>query len=195
MHASPRQSLAVPGFYHVYNRGVNREKIFRTEDDYYYFLELIPKALELGNVAVHGFTLMPNHVHFILEQEMPYAISAFMKRVSETFARTVNHVHRRVGHLFQGRFKRKYVQSINYLLALARYVDLNPVHSRLVATPEEWRFGSVRNYLSTETSSYLRTETILGLVGGKESYAAYLNRPPEVLGSEIEHLLIDRELL
>ncbi len=195
MSTNNRDSLATPGFYHVYNRGVNREKIFWHEDDYRYLLDLIPKSLEQFEVTVHGFTFMPNHFHFILEQARPYVISGFMKKVSETFARTMNRVHRRVGHLFQARFKRKYVDKENYLLTLARYIDLNPVHSRLVSSAGDWKFGSICSFLSAETTSFVHTSTILNLAGGREEYLRFLNRPPEILGSEIENLLIDRELL
>lgn len=188
-------SLASPGFFHVYNRGVNRQKIFQNEDDYCLFLSLVADSLGLGGVFIHGFTLMPNHFHFILEQKAPFAISGFMKKTCEKFSRTVNRAQRRVGHLFQGRFKRKHIEKESYLLTLARYVDLNPVHSRLVSAPGDWRFGSTRSYLSADAESFVRTDTILGLIGGREAYAGYLNQPPEPLGSEIENLLIDREVL
>lgn len=195
MGNNQRESLCYPGFFHIYNRGVNRERIFWDEDDYSEFVRLIPIYLNREVVSIHGFTTMPNHFHFILQQTRPYAISTFMKGLSETFARKMNHLHRRVGHLFQGRFKRKQVTNENYLLTLLRYIDLNPVHSRLVSTPEDWKFGSVRSYLSLESNTFLRTDTILGLAGGVKSYVEFLNRPPEILGSEVENLLIDREML
>ncbi len=195
MAAFYRENLATPGFYHVYNRGVNREIIFRSNDDYDFLMGLIPQLLDKNGVRLHSHTLMPNHFHFILEQSRPNMISAFMKTLSETFARRVNLVYHRVGHVFQGRFKRKYVDKDEYLLTLARYIDLNPVHSRLVASPEEWRFGSSRAFLTKESNSFVHTEKILGLVGGREAYSRFLAKPPEALGTTVEYLLIDREVL
>lgn len=182
-------------FFHVYNRGVNYERLFCCDFDYESFLELMKSAFDPSLIAMHAYSLMPNHFHFILQQLKPRALSLYMKEISEKFAKAVNKRRNRRGHLFQGRYDMKHVDNRSYLLALSRYIHLNPVHAHLVEEPEEWRFGSAGAYRNGNGRGFVSTNVILSQAGGAEPYWNYLHGDSPMCGDELSKYLIDRELL
>jgi putative transposase len=181
-------------FFHVYNRGVDRQLVFRNRDDYTVFLDLMEKWYHPEELRMHTFNLLPNHFHLILQQLIPYAISRFQKGVSEGLARWVNRQSRRVGHLFQGRYKLKHVDDRSYLVQLARYIHQNPVVAGLVQTAEEWDFGSYRDFLNDSRFGFLTRETLFDLAGGKEKFAEFSRRRDLGENPGIERYLIEKPL-
>ena len=139
----PRR-LEFPGAaWHVTNRGVEQRSIYADDFDRQHFLQLLEQIIGEYRWQLRTYTLMSNHYHLYLRT--PQAnLSLGMKDLDGFYAESFNKRHRRVGHLFQGRFKSKLVDSETYLLSLARYIVLNPVRAGLVATPDEWRWSSYR---------------------------------------------------
>jgi len=115
-----------PGaWYHVTARGNERKCIFRDDRDRLHFLELMEESVHRHRLLVRSYALMGNHYHLILET--PEAnLSAAMQWLAVSYSTWFNHRHRRVGHLFQGRFKGNLLEP-SRALALSRYVHLNPV--------------------------------------------------------------------
>lgn len=181
-------------YFHVYNRGVNRERIFYTGADYECFLRLMSEAFDPALLSLDAFTLMPNHFHLILKQHIPRALSKFMKSVCERYATYLNFRTRRKGHLFQGRYKMKNFDEKKHLLYLSRYVHLNPVHANLVKLPEEWPYSSCRDYIRGNKTEILTTNVVLSQAGGKKAYSQYLREMNFRLNDEMEDFVIDREL-
>jgi putative transposase len=131
------------GLYHVFNRGNERKDIFRNDEDRNDFLALMLGERERCNWIIHDFALMDNHFHLVIET--PEAnLSKGMQRLEGTYAQRFNKRHDRCGHLFGGRFKSKLVEKESYLLALSRYVALNPVEAGMVERPEDYRWSSYR---------------------------------------------------
>ena len=106
---------------------------------------------------------MPNHVHLVL-QAGSIPLSRAMQNLSFRYTRHVNARARRVGHLFQGRYKAILVDAESYLLALVRYVHLNPVRAGLTARPEAWRWSGHRAYIGRAAAPWLTTDWVLGLL-------------------------------
>lgn len=112
--------------YHITSRGNGRADIFWNDDDRHRFLDQLRHHLKLASVVLYSYVLMDNHFHLLVRT--PRAnLSRFMQRLLTAHALYARHRHRRPGHLFQGRFKAKLVEEDAYLLAVTRYIHLNPV--------------------------------------------------------------------
>jgi putative transposase len=133
----PRQSrLDAPGLlHHVMTRGLERGLLFRTKDDYEDFLTRLEESLKRSPNEILAWSLMPNHVH-LLVRSGPGGITGLMRRVMSGYAVAFNARHRRVGYLFQNRYKSIVCEEEPYLLELVRYIHLNPVRARIVRSVE-----------------------------------------------------------
>ncbi len=131
------------GLYHVTSRGDGREAIFLVDADRESFLEVLGKVVRYYRWLVHAYCLMGNHYHLLLET--PEAnLSRGMRQLNGVYTQRFNARHRRVGHVFQGRFKAIVVERDGHLLELCRYVVLNPVRAGLVKRPQDWGWSSYR---------------------------------------------------
>ena len=115
--------------YHVTARGNERKAIYRDHADRRRFLETLDEALQRFGLLIHGYCLMPNHYHLLLQT--PRAnLSASAGWLQTTYSVRFNRRHRRSGHLFQGRFKAHLVEEDAYARGLIKYIHLNPVRPR-----------------------------------------------------------------
>jgi putative transposase len=160
--------------FHIYNRGVNRGRIFFSDADYRLFLNRIPECLEGIGLVILSYSLMPSHYHFEARQDEPYAMGVFVKRVCDGYVKMVNFVQGRVGHLFQGRYQPKWVKSPAGIVYLSRYIHMNPVNAGLVKDPNDWEFSSCREYCGLTKPVFVDTTTILSKFDGNGGYHAFL---------------------
>lgn len=131
-------------YYHVYNRGSNRQLIFRERENYLFLLKRFGKhALEMS-ITVVAYCLMPNHYHFLLRQDGDVSISDLMQAIFNSYSKAFNKMYKRSGTLFEGPFKSIHVDKENYLIHLCRYIHRNPLEAGLVNNLEVWPFS---NYL------------------------------------------------
>jgi REP element-mobilizing transposase RayT len=145
----PYRSLSIEPehFYHLYNRGNNREPIFFEPENYSFFLQRFVKYFPTDKAEIHAYCLLPNHFHLLVQLLSELDYSSRMQHFGISFSKSINTRYGRVGHLFQGRFKVKHVDSTEYLLHLSRYIHLNPCFARLVEKAEDWEFSSYRDYV------------------------------------------------
>lgn len=127
--------------YHVTARGNARKKVFLDDTDRAEFLATLGWVVERFGWICYAYCLMDNHYHLLIETPQPN-LSRGMRQLNGVFTQRFNRRHRRVGHLFQGRFKAILVERDSYLLALARYIVLNPVHAKRVAAAEKYPWSS-----------------------------------------------------
>ena len=124
---------------------------------------------------------MPNHYHLALRTSEA-TLSAPIRVLNANYAQWWNKRHGRVGHVFQGRFKEQIVQRDDYLLALSRYIALNPVRAGLVARPEEWRWSSYRTTVGEGPAQpFLAVASLLGQFGEDD---------PEVLKTRFANFVV-----
>ncbi len=153
-----------PGaFYHVIARGNQQQVIFHGDDYYLHYLELLQRYSLKFSVVIHAYALMNNHVH-LLVQEGPEPLSKFMQGVQQSYTQYVNKRREQTGHIFQGRYKSLRVEVDEYLLALVRYIHLNPVKAGLVTDPAEYRWSSHRSYFSGRDDRLIQTAFINGMM-------------------------------
>ena len=148
-------------FYHVINRGLERREIFRQPKDYEYFLGLLEYIYEKYGVIVYAFCLMPNHYHLYLQTPQGN-LSKAMRQLDGNHTQKFNKRYKRVGPLFQGRYKAVLVDSDSYSLQLAKYIHLNPVKAKLIQKPEDYQHSSYSSYIGkTKAPIFLNTKWVL----------------------------------
>ena len=151
-----------PGaLYHITDRGNEKKAIFRDDKDRHRLLQYVAEGADTFQLCIHAFCLMDNHYHF--EIETPRGnLSQAMQWLNTAYTVSFNRRHGRSGHLFQGRYKATLVDKETHLLALTRYIHLNPVRAGMVARPEEYVWSSYRDYITSRREwVWLQTEWIL----------------------------------
>ena len=106
------------GYYHIMLRGNERRNIFRDEEYKLRFIETLYDKNQENRFSLHAFCLMDNHVHLMLSEGVE-DVAKIMKRIIVSYVYYFNKKYKRVGHLFQDRFKSEIVEDDNYVLALA----------------------------------------------------------------------------
>ncbi len=159
------------GVYHVTARGDRREPIYLDDGDRVAWLKLLGEVCERHNWRCHGYCLMDNHYHFVVET--PDAnLSAGMRQLNGVYTQWFNRRHAVSGHLFQGRFKAILVDRDAYLMALSRYVVLNPVRAGLATHAEDWPWSSYRAMVGQAPAPvWLETDWLLAQFGQERARA------------------------
>lgn len=159
--------------YHVIVRGNQRRKTFRTAEDYQAYLKRVASYQKKYGVRILAYCLMPNHAHLLLETgSVP--LSKFMQGLQQSYTQYFNLRYRKVGHLFQGRYKAIICDKDQYMLVLVRYIHLNPVRAGLVQRPERYPYSGHASYLKTGTPKIIGTLPILKLLGGSKGYERFV---------------------
>jgi putative transposase len=159
------------GIYHVTARGNRRQQIFLDPEDHVLFLKRLEAIVRRRRWRCHGYCLMPNHYHLVVETTEPN-LSAGMQHLNGAYAQVFNHRHVTDGHLFQGRFHAVLIESTWHLLQLTRYLALNPVDGGLCARPSEWPWGSYASLIGkARPQSFVAVAELLGWFGPDPSRA------------------------
>ena len=150
--------------YHVTLRGVERRSLFTEDRERERFLERLADGVETHDIRLYLFCLMPNHAHLVMET--PRAnLDRFMHGLETAYTVYFNLRHERVGHLLQGRYGADLVEGDKYLLALTRYVHLNPVSTRRAKRlPLEKRLEMLRAYRWSTYRSYAGKDELFEFV-------------------------------
>jgi len=159
----------VEKYYHIYNRGNNRENIFIEDDNYLYFIKLLKKYL-LPILDIYSYCLLPNHFHLIVklkdESHLPYAIKTGKTKLYQPFSnlfnaytKAINKRYSRRGSLFQEHLKRKEITDEDYLRNLIIYVNTNPNHHD-ISNFTEYKFSSYAELMSQKQTVLARKDVI-----------------------------------
>ena len=127
---------------HIIQRGNNRQTCFASDDDFVAYLGWLKEYAEKFEVEVHAWVLMTNHVHLLCTPTSENAISLMMQALGRQYVRYFNYSYKRTGTLWEGRYKSCIVHAENYLLALYRYIELNPVRANMVQDPANYVWSS-----------------------------------------------------
>ena len=140
-----RKTQFAPGeYYHIYNRGCNKERIFFEDGNYLFLLNKLGEGANEHHISVLVYCLMPNHYHFLMRQDGETSVAVLMQEVFNSYTKAINRKYHRSGTLFQGPYKSTHVDKEEYLLHLCRYIHRNPLDGGLVKNIEEWDYS---NYL------------------------------------------------
>ena len=127
---------------HILQRGINRQAIFLSLEDYAHYLECLRRASERVDCDIHAYVLMTNHVHLLLTPKTTMGPSRMMQVIGRSYVRYINEAYNRTGTLWDGRYKSALIDSSHYLLPCCRYIELNPVRAGIVSRPEQYRWSS-----------------------------------------------------
>jgi putative transposase len=197
--------LVASEYYHLYNRGINRQPIFFEHENYLFFLRRIREYLvgehrlrnSLGEsartnskvwVTVVAYCLMPNHFHLLLCPNDDQ-LSRRMQRFSISYTKAMNKHYGRTGSLFDGQFQAVRVESDKHLLHLSRYIHLNPVMADLVKRPEDWPFSSYGEYIGLRSGTLPTPDVVLAQFPEPGSYQAFVESYVPTDREIIAHLL------
>jgi putative transposase len=169
------------GTYHVYNRGNNRQEIFKETKNYYYFLRLAKKYI-CPIMEIYAYALLPDHFHFlvrVLEEEelakhnihSSRDISLKFGHFFNAYAKAFNKKYDQVSSLFQDRFQRKEIRDESHFLRKFYYIHWNPQKHNYVKDFKTWDFSSFKIYMSNKPT-FLPRQEILESFGGKGNFIA-----------------------
>lgn len=142
--------------YHVTCRGNERQNIYRDDIDRNRFLLLLNQSVNIYSVKLHSYVMMNNHFHLLVETPLGN-LPEFMRRFNVAYIGYYNRRHKRVGHLYQGRYKAILVDKDEYLSILSRYIHLNPVRVKTMekAEPKE-KYNRLADYPWSSLPGYLK---------------------------------------
>jgi len=169
-----RPRVFAPGLlYHVIVRGNHRQKTFWDKRDFQAYLERLSRYRKKFGVTVYAYCLMPNHVHLLVEGSNE-PLSKFMQGLQQGYTQYFNRHHNKVGHLFQGRYHAIVCEKDEYLLALVRYIHLNPVRAKLVRRPEQYLYTGHAEYRGSNGAEIIDARMVLNMLGGKRAYQRFM---------------------
>ena len=138
--ARPLRIEFAGALYHVTSRGDRQENIYESDDDRADFLQILAEVCQQYNWSIHSYWLMSNHYHLLVETP-DGNLSKGMRQLNGVYTQKYNRSNRKVGHVFQGRFKGILVDGDAYLMELARYIVLNPVRVQMVRAAKDWQWS------------------------------------------------------
>ena len=143
----PRVARKAPGgiVYHVLNRSNGNAKLFKSEEDFLAFEKVLLAAWKRVAVRILCWCVMPDHWHLVIWPKRDGELTTFMRWLTLTHTQRWKQAHRAVGkgHLYQGRFKSFPIEEGEHLQTVVRFVESNPLRSKLVRKVEHWRWGSL----------------------------------------------------
>lgn len=186
-------------YYHVVNHAVGSENLFRTDENYRYFLERYAKYMPPVCDTL-CYCLMPNHIHFLIRTHDEIALSRdpkfkgdFHKLVMQelsnllnAYAKAYNKRYNRRGALWIDFTKRFKVESNSYLTSVINYIHQNPVKHGFTKHLTEWKYSSYLSLLS-DNSSMLSRDEVLEWFGGTEAYIDFHRDSSAMLSSDWEY--------
>ena len=164
--------LSAGSYYHLYNRGNNREPIFFEREDYIYFLKEIRRHL-CPYADVIAYALMPNHYHLLVHLHGD-ELSEAMRTLTISYTKAVNKRYDRVGTLFQRSYQSILVDKDEYLVHLSRYIHLNPQKANLTSKAEDWDFSSYRDYLGIRKGTLPKPDIVLAQFPSPAHYKQFV---------------------
>ncbi len=149
--------------HHITQRGNRRMETFFSESDYREYLYLMAEWCNRCKVQIWSYCLMPNHTHLIAVPESEEGLGRAIGEAHRRYTRYINFQKGWKGHLWQGRFA-SFPMDEQYLIATARYIELNPVKAGIVKRPEEYRWSSAKAHLQGEDDILVKVGPLLGII-------------------------------
>ena len=140
-------------FYHIYNRGCNREPIFLCENDYDLLISKIKETISKSGINIIAYCLMPNHYHFLVQQLTDEPVSSWTKFLFNSYVQIINNRENRKGTLFEGKVQSRVISNNKYLIHIIQYIHYNPVAAKLVESPEDWKYSNYLEFIGKRKSS------------------------------------------
>lgn len=170
-------------YYHIYARGVNKQKIFLDDNDFVYFLSLLKRYLSskyiksargedypklYDDIQLLAYCLMPNHFHLLVYQISEKSMTRLMRGVMTAYSLHFNTKYHRKGHLFESSYRASRISNDQYLLHISRYIHLNP---------DDWQnypYSSISSYTNAVKRDWVNTDMVLSQHSSPQEYIKFL---------------------
>lgn len=186
------------GFYHIFNRGLEKKAIFRQDKDYHKLLTKLSELLVDNHWTIYAYCLLPNHFHLLVE-EKKLPIAKLIGRLFTSYGVYFNKKYKRQGPLFGNRFKSKLIQKDSYFFEVSRYIHLNPVRANLVKDPLEYPYSSLREYTGSGRRKIINLEKVTTLLGDKptriKDYLSFVNEGIQMNLEEFDPFKNNKDVL
>lgn len=173
----PKDYFTAGNIFHIYNKAVSNEKLFRDESDYIFFLRRLKESMKKIDVSIIAYCLMPDHFHFLIRQESDNPIYSLFNSMFSSYVQNFNKKHNRKGRIFQSHLQHILVESDQYLIYLCQYIHYNPVKAGLVADAKDWPYSNYLEWIGKRN----------GKLFNPEFRNEYFNSPQEYRSSIEEH--------
>jgi len=160
----------IPGLpHHITQRGNRRQQTFFNDEDYAAYIELMAEWCREEGVEIWSYCLMPNHVHLIAVPSTEDGLRRAIGESHRRYTRRINFREKWRGYLWQGRFA-SFIMDEPYLLAAARYIELNPVRAELAASARQWPWSSARAHLLGRDDKLVKVAPLLAMAGDWKAF-------------------------
>lgn len=166
-------------------RGNNRNVVFKSDEDFQYYLSLVAKYKIEHPFDLYHYCLMPNHTHFLIQTKKAADFSVFMKKLNLAYFHHFNQEYGWIGHFWQDRYKSQAVGKDAYFIQCGKYIELNPVRAKMVGKPEDYQYSSYKFYTEGKTNHLITPDFIYEELGHSET-EKQKQYQDLVVGQEIE---------
>lgn len=128
--------------YHIITRGNQKQNVFLAEEDYKRYLKVVARYIKRFKTKLYSFCLMSNHIHLLLEPEIPEKLTKLMQGLNLSYTLYFNRKYGKTGHLWQDRFISKVITKDEYLLDCISYIEANPIRANMVNHPQDYIWSS-----------------------------------------------------
>jgi putative transposase len=165
----PRRArqLSSTGIYHIMLRGINQQQILEDREDNVKFIGILKDCKLISGYKLYAYCLMGNHLHLIIRVEKE-PLEQIFKRICGRYVYWYNVKYRRVGHLFQDRFKSEPIEDEGYFLRVLRYIHKNPVKAGLVKKLGEYLYSSYNCYMESKGDSLVDIDFALDMMSREQ---------------------------
>ena len=172
------RAIAVDYPHHITQRGNNRQDVFLDDKDHKYYLGLVKKYTVKYDCCVWAYCLMTNHVHLLLVPRKEGSLGKCLQGIALCYTQYFNHRYQRTGRLWESRYYSCIVDKENYLWAVSRYIEQNPVRVGLVKEAVRYNWSSSRSHILGELDKILIGDDWLS-EAERKSYGEFVNRRDE----------------
>ena len=141
--------------YHVITRGNRKQRTFLEDSDFETYLGLLSGYRRRFPFKLYSYCLMPNHVHLLLDPQEPPVLARVLRGINLRYAQYFNEKYKKVGHLWQDRFKSFVVDRDTYLLKLMTYIEMNPVRAEIAQDPLAYPWSSYKARVTGKGGEFL----------------------------------------
>lgn len=166
------------GYYHIYNRGVEKKPIFLEHRDYLIFIRFLEQYLSppgiitadsiknyFGKINLIAYCLMPNHFHLLVQQRPADAITGLMRSLITRYVKFFNQKYQRVGPLFQSRYKAACIIGNFQILQMSKYIHRNPLFLNNKGGLASYKYSSYRHYLDLDCPEWIQRKQLFKMIG------------------------------
>ncbi|MEA3363212.1 MAG: transposase [Thermodesulfobacteriota bacterium] len=170
------RQLVDGGIYHLINRGNAQQTVFKKEQDFQAFTDLLLQMCNDFNIDLYAWCLMTNHYHLVVRPHKAELLSKGIHWFQSTHVRRYHRHYGSSGHLWQGRYKSFSIDDSDQLLTVIRYVEANPARAGMVDSAVDWLWSSHRHRVGTGSAGACPLSSALP-VDLPQPWTAYVDTP------------------